>query len=92
MAHFAYVVDGIVQRVEPIDNSILLTDKGNESELRGKRFLVSLYPDTTEDNFVQCSYSGSLRGCYPGQGFTWDGTNFIPPKAPPAEPVKDAAV
>jgi len=92
MAHFAYVVDGIVQRVEPVVNEVITTDKGNESELRGKRFMVSLYPETTEDNWVQCSYSASIRGCYPGMGYSWDGTNFVPPIAPQPEPVKDAAV
>lgn len=92
MAHFAYVVDGIVQRVEPVVNEVITTDKGNESELRGKRFMVSLYPDTLEDNWIQCSYSASIRGCYPGMGYSWDGTNFVPPAASQSEPVKDAAV
>ena len=83
MAHFAYVIDGIVQRVEPIVNDVITTEKGNESELRGKRFMVSLYPETTEDNWVQCSYNASMRGCYPGIGYLWDGTNFTPPVSEP---------
>ena len=92
MAHFAYVINGIVQRVEPVVNEVITTDKGNESELRGKRFMVSLYPETVEDNWVQCSYSASMRGCYPGIGFLWDGTNFIAPPESTTEPLKDAAV
>ena len=89
MAHFAYVTDGIVQRVEPVVDEVITTDKGNESELRGKRFMISLYPETTENDWVQCSYTASIRGCYPGIGYLWDGTNFVPPTK---EPVKDAAV
>ena len=92
MAHFAYVVDGMVQRVEPVVNEVITTEKGNESELRGKRFMVALYPETTEDNWIQCSYSGSIRGCYPGMGYAWDGTNFFAPVETTPEPVKDAAV
>jgi hypothetical protein len=79
MAYFAYVIDGIVQRVEPISNEIITTDKGNESEIRGKRFMVSLYPGTNEADWIQCSYNGKIRGCYPGRGYAWDGTNFISP-------------
>jgi len=82
MAHFAYVKDGIVQRVEPIVNEVIATDKGNDSELKGKRFMVSLYPDTLETEWVQCSYNASMRGVYPGIGYTWDGTNFAAPVQP----------
>jgi hypothetical protein len=92
MAHFAYVIDGIVNHVEVVVNEIITTDKGNESELRGKRFLVSVYPETPEDNWIQCSYSGSMRGCFPSKGYTWDGSNFSPPIEPSSKPVKDAAV
>ena len=92
MAHFAYVTDGIVQRVEVLANEVIATPAGNDSELKGKRFMVSLYPDTEEAEWVQCSYSGSMRGVYPGIGYTWDGTNFIAPAAPIPEPVKDATL
>ena len=36
--------------------------------------------------FLQCSYSGSFRGCYPGQGYTYDPAAdvFVPPAAPDA--------
>lgn len=36
--------------------------------------------------FLQCSYSGSFRGCYPGQGYTYDPVAdvFVPPAAPDA--------
>jgi hypothetical protein len=35
---------------------------------------------------AQTSYSGSFRGCFAGLGYTFDGTNFIPPAAPEATP------
>ena len=96
MAHFAYVIDGKVERVESLANEVITTDKGNESELRGKRFMVSLYPETLEENWIQCSYSASIRGCYPGYGYAWDGMNFIAPIQPEQLPItekaKDAAV
>jgi len=92
MAHFAYVIDGIVQRVEPVVNEVIATDKGNDSELKGKRFMVSLYPETTEAQWVQCSYSGSMRGVYPGIGYLWDGVIFIAPVQIAPEPVKNATV
>lgn len=92
MAHFAYVIDGVVQRVEPLMNDVIATQAGNDSELKGKRFLVSLYPDTTENEWVQCSYNGNMRGVYPGPGYTWDGTNFVAPVEPLVKPVQDAAV
>ena len=92
MAHFALIQDGIVQRVEVVNNDVIATPAGNDSELKGKRFMVSVYPDTQEADWVQCSYSGSMRGVYPGIGYLWDGTKFITPVAPIPEQVKDAAV
>ena len=92
MAHFAYVIDGIVQRVEAVVNEVIATPAGNDSELKGKRFMVSLYPDTKEAEWVQCSYNANMRGVYPGIGYLWDGTNFIAPAEPILEPVKDATV
>tara|TARA_R110000868_G_scaffold48456_2_gene157344 strand:- start:2646 stop:2942 length:297 start_codon:yes stop_codon:yes gene_type:complete len=85
MAHFAYIQDGTVQRVEPIVNEVIATTAGNDSELKGKRFMVSLYPETIEDDWVQTSYSGSMRGKYAGIGDLWDGTNFTQPAQPVSE-------
>ncbi|CAB4191043.1 hypothetical protein UFOVP1213_4 [uncultured Caudovirales phage] len=98
MAHFAYVKDGIVQRVEPVVNEVIATDKGNDSELKGKRFMVSLYPDTLESEWIQCSYNANMRGIYPSHGSIWDGTNFseptqtISPALPILKTEKDAAL
>lgn len=30
-------------------------------------------------DYLQCSYSGSFRGAYPGQGWLWDGVQFTAP-------------
>lgn len=29
--------------------------------------------------YLQCSRTGAFRGCFPEAGYTFDGTNFIPP-------------
>lgn len=92
MAHFALVQDGVVQRVEVLVNEVIATPSGKDSELKGKRFMVSLYPETTEDQWVQCSYNANMRGVYPGYSYTWDGSNFAPPVETIIEPVKDATV
>ena len=73
MAHFAYVQDGIVQRVETVSNDAL--DPENE-EASGQQFLASLYPGTSPADFVQTSYNASMRGKYAGIGDTWDGVDF----------------
>ena len=73
MAHFAYVQDGIVQRVEAVSNDVL--DPENE-ETSGQAFLASLYPGTEPGDFVQTSYNATMRGKYAGIGDTWDGVDF----------------
>jgi hypothetical protein len=92
MAHFALIENEIVTRVEVINNEVIATDKGNDSELKGKRFLVSLYPETTEAQWVQTSYSGAFRGAYAGQGYAWDGTNFTAPAETIPKTEKDATL
>lgn len=87
MAHFAYVQDGVVQRVEVVDNAVLLDQNGQESEAVGQAFLASLYPGTDPADFIQTSYNGNPvhgvdRGPYAGMGFTWDGSTFAVPAAP----------
>jgi hypothetical protein len=69
MAHFAYVQDGIVQRVEVVSNDAL--DPLDE-EASGQQFLASLYPGTSPADFVQTSYSASIRGKYAGIGDKYD--------------------
>ena len=61
MAHFAEIKDNIVQRVLVVNDN---------DEHRGQEFLA-------EDlglggTWIQCSYNGRIRGCYPGIGFIYD--------------------
>ena len=37
--------------------------------------------------WVECKIDGSIRGCYPGLGYTYDRVNdvFVPPLAPPED-------
>jgi hypothetical protein len=81
MAHYAYVVDGVVERVYVLANAVITDDDGVEQEALGQAFLGDLH-GLPADNFIQCSYNGNFRGNYPGVGFTYDKTldAFIPPK------------
>ena len=53
-----------------------------ESEPLGQAFLADLWGDTPE-SYVECSIDGAYRGCYPGVGYAWDGTDFIAPVVDP---------
>jgi len=86
MAHFAYVIDGIVQRVEPIVTSVIEDETGKAQESIGQAFMVSLYPDTTAQQWVRTYYPLGQpdpypRGKYAGQGDSWDGVEFASPVA-----------
>jgi hypothetical protein len=90
MAHFAEIDEnGIVLQVQVINNDDI--DGGNfpESEPLGQAFQASLgIPGT----WLQCSYSGSFRGVYPGIGWTYDAglDEFIAPVLPvPIEEVTE---
>lgn len=81
MAHFAYIVDGVVERVERVEDAVILDADGNESEAVGQAFLASLYPGTDPADFVQTSVTDSMRGTFAGIGYTFDPTAdaFAPP-------------
>lgn len=82
MAHFARVEDGIVREVIVVTNDAL---DAQDEETSG---LALLAASGIDGDFIQCSYTGSMRGCYPGAGYLWDGENFSPPPAP--EPITPA--
>lgn len=86
MAHFAYVVDGVVKRVHVVANTVITDVDGDEVEELGQQFLSNLHGLPAE-NFVQCSYSGSFRGVYPGAGFTYDvvADVFVAPAVEPTD-------
>jgi hypothetical protein len=86
MAHFARIDESnTVLEVQVIKNVDI--DGGNfpDSEPLGQAFQASLGLDGT---WLQCSYSGSFRGAYPGIGWTYHATidQFIPPAAPEETP------
>lgn len=80
MAHFARIEEGIVRDVVTVNNDALDGGEFPASEALGQDLLAEA---GIEGEFVQCSYSGSFRSAYPGQGWLWDGENFTPPPAPP---------
>lgn len=75
MAHFARVDDtNVVRAVIVIDNSAIDGGVFPESQQLGQTFITDPYPEgmALEGTWIQCSYSGSFRGCFPGAGFTYD--------------------
>lgn len=78
MAHFAKIDEsGNVLEVQVINNTDI--DGGNypESEPLGQALQEALGITGT---FIQCSYSGSFRGAYPGPGWIYDASTdqFMP--------------
>ena len=75
MAHFAKVVDGIVEQV------IVVSNADAPTEAAGKAFIASI---GLTGEWVQTSYNnnpieGQDRGKYAGIGDTWDGSVFASP-------------
>lgn len=77
MAHFAEILNGIVQRVIVVNNNELLVD-GKESEAKGREFCRNLLGG----EWIQTSYSGSIRGRFAGIGYEYrkDADVFIAPQ------------
>lgn len=83
MAHFAKIVDGIVETVIVVANS----DCGNEefpaSEPIGQAFLASI---GVEGEWKQTSYNNNFRGVYAGKDYSYDSVKdefvcfFVPPE------------
>jgi hypothetical protein len=71
MAHYAYVVDGVVQKVHVLANPVLLDEDGVEQEALGQAFLADLH-GYNPDELIQCSYNANFRGVYPGVGYGYD--------------------
>jgi hypothetical protein len=70
MAHFARIdSDNKVQEVIVVNNDVVTDENGDEQEAVGQAFIASL---GMEGTWLQCSYSGSIRGRFPGFGFTYD--------------------
>lgn len=76
MAHFAEIVNGVVQRVIVVHNNELILD-GVENESKGAQFCHDLFGG----EWIQTSYNGNFRGTYAGIGYTYDpvADQFIAP-------------
>ena len=87
MGHFALVNNGYVDYVITIDNSNLDNLPFPESEPVGQAYIATL-PDLAAQvgTWWQCSYNNNFRGCYPGAGYSFDGTDFVAPVAPEPAP------
>ncbi len=85
MAHYAYVVDGVVQKVLVVANPVLLDEDGVEQEALGQAFLADLH-GYNPNELIQCSYDGNFRGVYPGAGYTYNPVTdvFVAPEVPDA--------
>jgi hypothetical protein len=76
MAHFAQVTNNIVDQVIVIANSDCGDLPFPESEPVGQAFIASL---GLTGLYLQTSYNNNFRGTYAGIGYTWNGTDFVPP-------------
>ena len=84
MAHFARVDGGIVREVIVIDNKDCGGGDYPASNAVGQAFIASI---GLNGHWEQTSYSGSFRGTYAGQGWTFDADadEFVSPAV--SEPV-----
>ena len=85
MGYFAHVTESIVDNVHVLAEGVTDDLPFPESEPLGQAFLADLWGDTPE-SYVECSIDGAYRGCYPGVGYAWDGTDFVAPVAPEPAP------
>jgi hypothetical protein len=76
MAHFAKVVDGVVESVTVVDNKDCDGGVFPESEPVGNEFLNA---NGFGGVWVQCSYSNSFRYWMPSAGYTFNGEAFVMP-------------
>lgn len=83
MAHFARVANSRVEHVIVVANSDCGGGVFPASEPVGQAFIASLGLD---GEWLQTSYNSNFRGIYAGIGYTWNGTDFVPPPAPVVVP------
>lgn len=82
MAHFAKIENNTVTQVIVVNNDAINGGTFPDSEPIGQAMLAE---SGFVGDYLQCSYSGSFRGVYPGQGYTYDADadEFVSPA--PAE-------
>ena len=86
MAHFAQVLNTIVEQVIVIANDDCDNLPFPDSEPIGQAFIASL---GIAGDWLQCSYNGNFRNCYPGNGYTYNASlgeygEFVKPPSEPA--------
>lgn len=83
MAHFAKVVNDVVQQIIVVSNDDCGGGDYPESEPIGQAFIASL---GLTGKWLQTSYHANFRGCYAGIEYTYDKNldEFVPP--PTIEP------
>jgi len=86
MAHFAEILNGVVQRVIVVHDNELLVD-GVEVESKGAEFCANLFGG----EWVQTSYNGNIRKRYAGVGYLYDAdlNIFIAPQPYPSWTLDD---
>ena len=67
MAHFAEILDGVVQRVVVVNNNELILD-GVENESKGAQFCHDLFGG----EWKQTSFNNNIRKQYAGIGYIYD--------------------
>jgi len=87
MAHFALIDSyNVVREVIVISNADCGGGDFPASEPVGQAFINGPHPHclNLEGIWLQTSYSGSFRGCYAGDSFSYDPVAdiFVPPAAP----------
>lgn len=78
MDYFAQIQNNIVEQVIVIADAECGNLPFPESEPVGQAFIASL---GLTGQWLQTSETGAYRGCYAGIGYTWNGTDFVPPAA-----------
>lgn len=82
MAHFARIEAGVVREVIVVKNAAIGGGTFPESEPIGQQLLTE---SGLSGTWLQCSWSGSFRGDYPGPGWRYDTAAdlFIAPESTP---------
>jgi len=78
MAHFAQIINNVVDKVIVINDADCGSGQFPESEPVGQAFIASLGLDGL---WLQTSYNSNFRGIYAGHGMTYDSTldEFVSP-------------
>jgi hypothetical protein len=84
MAHFAKIIDGVVEQVIVVSNDNCGGGDFPESEPIGQAFIASL---GLTGEWLQTSYHANFRGLYAGIGYTYDANldEFVSPTDEPVE-------